>query len=114
MYHVEYLFDLDVADKAHKELFESVGHPFPVLKNAIRNTLTYNAPRMLTQEEQKHFIEVCCEEFKNTDLDRFVVTGAHYVGIKEAYFVPDEGEPAEQDNLSSATKNSIRVRPRRV
>lgn len=28
MFHVEYLFDLDIADKALKELFEPSGLPF--------------------------------------------------------------------------------------
>ena len=55
MFHVEYLFDLDIADKALKELFEPSGLPYPVFQNAARNTLTYTAPRMLTQEEQVEF-----------------------------------------------------------
>lgn len=114
MYHVKYLFDLDIAEKALKEFFEASGLPYPVLKNAVRNTLTYSAPRMFTQEEQARFVEVCCEEFRNTDLGKFVVVGARYVGIQEAYFVPDESETQQPCNQKTAEVNSMKVKPRRV
>lgn len=113
MYHVEYLFDLDIADKALKELFEPSGLPYPILQNAARNTLTYTAPRMLTQEEQAEFIKVCCEEFKNTDLGKFIVVRAQYAGIRDAYFIPDEPETPNPDNQASV-KNSIKVKPHKV
>lgn len=112
MYHVEYLFDLDVVEKSMKEMFEPVGLPYPILKGAVRNTLTYNAPRMLTQEEQARFIEVCCEEFKNTDLGKFIVVGAHYAGIKEAYFVPDDEDKKEP--AAPPKRTQVTVKPRKI
>lgn len=113
MFHVEYLFDLDIADKALKELFEPSGLPYPVFQNAAQNTLTYTAPRMLTQEEQAEFIKVCCEEFKNTDLGKFIVVRAQYAGIRDAYFIPDTPEasgPAEQTPFA----NGVKVKPHKV
>ena len=113
MHHVEYLFDLDIADKALKEILEPSGMPYPILKNAVRNTLTYTAPRMLTQEEQARFIEVCCEEFKNTELDKFIVVRAQYAGIRDAYFVPD-GPDASQLDEKVPTTNGVKVKPHKV
>lgn len=110
MYHVEYLFDLDVADKELAGLMKSAGMPFPVLKNAVRNTLTYNAPRMLTQDEQKEFIKTCCAEFKNTDLGKFLVVEARYAGIADAYFVPnDEGQ-----KKTAPERTPVTVKPRKI
>jgi hypothetical protein len=113
MFHVEYLFDLDIADKALKELFEPSGLPYPVLQNAARNALTYTAPRMLTQEEQVEFIKVCCEEFKKTDLGKFVVVRAQYAGIRDAYFIPDEPEAPGQGKQEPAM-NGVKVKPHKV
>lgn len=113
MYHVEYLFDLDIADKALKEILEPSGMPYPILKNAVRNTLTYTAPRMLTQEEQARFIEVCCQEFKNIDLGKFIVVRAQYAGIRDAYFAPDEPEASQLDE-KAPTANGVKVKPHKV
>lgn len=111
MYHAEYLFDLDVVEKGMKELLEPIGLPCPIFKNAIRDTLTYNAPRMLTQEEQARFIEVCCDELKNADLGKFIVVDAHYAGIKEAYFVPNGNESGKEDNCE---RPLVTVKPRKI
>lgn len=112
MYHVEYLFDLDIADKALKKMFEPAGMPYPIITNAVQNTLTYTAPRMLTQEEQTKLIEVSRKEFRNMDLGKFIVVDAHYAGIRNAYFVPDESDISHADNQKSGV-NKVKAKLRK-
>lgn len=118
MYHMEYLFDLDIADKELDALLSSLSMPVPVIKNAVRNTVKSASSRMPTQEEQRVFIEACRETFMGTDLGRYRVTNVKYAGLGNAYFVPDEDEEDETDAASktagSPKKMTVPVTPHRI
>lgn len=85
MFQMEYLFDLDIADKALKEMLDKMGMPVPVLQKAIRNTVTSTTPVIPTQEQQEEFVKICCERFKDTDLGTFVVVNVHYAGLGRVF-----------------------------
>ncbi len=64
MYHVEYVFGLDIADKAMDNMMKSMNMPFPVVKNGIQKTVTLDAQEIFTEEQTEEFKKSCISTFK--------------------------------------------------
>lgn len=91
MYHAEYKFSLNIADKMLKEMMEAMSQPVPFWEGIFVTTMTLDSPTPLTQEQSDEFIRVCKEKLMGTELaEQYVVVGVNYVGVFNQYrYEPD-------------------------
>ncbi len=95
MYHVEYVFGLDIADKALANMMKSMNMPFPVVKNGIQKTVTLDAQEIFTEEQTEEFKKACISTFKETEYDSFIVSDARFLSINCVYRMEDTKKDKE-------------------
>lgn len=95
MYHVEYVFGLDIADKALADMMKSMNMPFPVVKNGVEKTVTLDTPEIFTKEQTEEFKKACISTFKETKFDSIVVADARFLSINCVYRIDDAKKDGE-------------------
>lgn len=107
MYHAEYKFSLNIADKMLKEMMEALSQPVPFWEGIFVTTMTLDSPAPLTQEQSDEFIRVCKEKLMGTELaEQYVVVGVNYVGVFNQYRYEPGGCDAEEKNNEEKDEES--------
>ena len=98
MVEIQYLFELDIADKKIKSMMQQIDLPYPYLKHAIKQTLTLTAPEIPPEEAQNELIENYKKLIKETEFPDITIEDVHYIGIASVKPIPDTKDNAKGEN----------------
>lgn len=87
---VDYIFSFDVAPVELVQSMEKFGLGYPVLQNALTNTLTVTSDHVFSEEEKRGIIEAAIKTYTGAVLDTIRVEKVHFVRTENIRMVSDD------------------------
>lgn len=94
---VDYIFSFDVVSVELVQSMEKFGLGYPVLQNALTNTLTVISDHVFSEEEKDKIIDATIKTYTGVVLDAIRVETVHFVRTENIRVVSDN-ELKEKEN----------------
>ena len=91
-YRMEFILELDVADKALKDMLRQMRMPYPILQRAFKITETVEAPEVFSKAEKEALAKAFIDELKGKEFGSYIIENVHFAGLRNVERIEEDAD----------------------